>query len=879
MGGHTYLDTRRKPAVTRWGAAVALIVAVLVSIAVLASPQVRLSQASAAELTENIITSASVTKKELNPNDYTTQLNMGFKLPNSIHKGDTSTITLPSDFTFNANLDFDVMSSDGNVVAKAHVDAATGKMTLTYTDYVESHSDITGKITAAIRIKTDKVTDYGKKTINLDVNGKLVPAGEINYGPWGGDNPDEIISKITNADYNTGMLSYTIRVNAKGEDMKQVTVADILRSAGMSYDQSSFKITKGKWAINSATKRWELQNGTDVTASTIVNYTSEGNGGFNINLGDIGTNGYKIEYKVKLNHAPLNNEQFKNRVVLNYNGKTTGYNNTATWESGSGEANGYNYTVKIKKTDESGKALKGAVFSVVRDSSGETVGTITTGEDGAGSLGGLLRDNYTITETTAPDGYDIANPVKVTADDLKNEAKAKEVTVVDKESKTSVKVTKAWDDSDNTDGVRPDSVQVQLRADGKKSGDLVTLNEANHWTYTWTGLKAKNNGQDIKYTVSEVLPANGKYTFKVTGDAASGYTITNTHKVEKTSVSISKVWDDQNDQDGVRPDSVKMQLYADGVASGDPVTLDAANGWKHTWSDLDKNASGKAITYTVKEVSIPEGYTSEIAGDAASGYTVTNKHTPGVTAVSGVKTWDDNDDQDGVRPKSITVNLLADGEVIKTAAVTAANGWKYSFEGLPQFKDGKKITYTVSEQPVDGYKTTIDGTAITNTHETEKTSVSVEKKWKDQDNKDGSRPSSVSVQLYANGVASGSTVTLDAANSWKHTWSNLDKNASGKAITYTVKETGVPQGYTSTVSGDAASGFTITNSHTPVVPPTPPVTPPTVPPAPKKPHKQLARTGVGLWPAAAAGAALLLSGAAFILRRKDRGQRNTAADK
>lgn len=239
----------------------------------------RLSQASAAELTENIITDASVTKKELSPNDYTTQLNMGFKLPNGIHKGDTSTITLSSDFTFNANLDFDVMSSDGHTVAKAHLDAATGKMTLTYTDYVESHSDITGKISAAIRIKTDKVTEYGKKTINLDVNGKLVPAGEINYGPWGGDNPDEIISKTTSADYNTGTLSYTIRVNAKGEDMKQVTVADILRSVGMSYDQSSFKITKGKWAINSATKRWELQNGTDVTASTTVNYTSEGNGG------------------------------------------------------------------------------------------------------------------------------------------------------------------------------------------------------------------------------------------------------------------------------------------------------------------------------------------------------------------------------------------------------------------------------------------------------------------------------------------------------------------------------------------------------------------------------------------------------------------------
>ncbi|WP_394982686.1 LPXTG cell wall anchor domain-containing protein [Scardovia wiggsiae] len=50
-----------------------------------------------------------------------------------------------------------------------------------------------------------------------------------------------------------------------------------------------------------------------------------------------------------------------------------------------------------------------------------------------------------------------------------------------------------------------------------------------------------------------------------------------------------------------------------------------------------------------------------------------------------------------------------------------------------------------------------------------------------------------------------------------------------------------------------------------------------MPPAPKKPH--LARTGTGLWAITAAGAALLLSGAAFILRRKDRGQRNTAADK
>ena len=868
MRNHTSFVMAQKPEWLRW--LTACVAALAILLGGLGINALRLSQASAAELTENIITDASVTKKELNPNDYTTQLNMGFKLPNSIHKGDTSTITLPSDFTFNANLDFDVKSSDEHTVAKAHLDAATGKMTLTYTDYVESHSDITGKISAAIRIKTDKVTEYGKKTINLDVNGKLVPAGEINYGPWGGDNPDEIISKTTSADYSTGTLSYTIRVNAKGEDMKQVTVADILRSAGMSYDQSSFKITKGKWAMNSATKRWELQNGTDVTASTTVNYTSEGNGGFNINLGDIGTNGYKIEYKVKLNHAPLNNEQFKNRAVLSYSGKTADYNNTATWESGSGEANGYNYTVKIKKTDESGKALKGAVFKVVRDSSGETVGTITTGEDGTGSLGGLLRDNYTITEITAPDGYDIADPVKVTADDLKNEAKAKEVTVVDKESKTSVKVTKAWSDSDNQDGKRPSSVKVQLKADGVNSGDPVTLDNSNSWTYTWENLKLKNNGTNIKYTVEE-LAVDG-YTSKVTGDAASGYTVTNTHEVEKTSVSASKVWSDNDDQDGVRPSSVTVQLYADDVASGDPVMLNAANSWKHTWSDLPKNAAGKAITYTVKEVSVPDGYTSAVSGDAASGFTVTNTHKPGVTSVSGTKTWNDGDNQDGIRPKSITVNLLADGVKVQSKVVAAADGWKYSFENLPQSKDGKKITYTVSEETVDGYTSVVDGNNITNTHEVEKTSVSASKVWDDQDNKDHLRPSSVKVQLYANGAPFGAPITLNEANSWKYTWSDLDKNGFGAAIKYEVKEVDVPSGYTSEVAGDAASGFTVTNSHTPVVPPAPP-TPPTPhkpgkPGKPVLPKKSLAKTGAGVWSVVFVGMALLVAGIALELRRR-----------
>ena len=822
--------------------------------------------ASAAVISDNIVTKVSITDSkgneatQLTPDPYS--LNLDFKLPNNkIHAGDTSMVSLPEQLRFSTSSAFDVYSADGKVVAHAVIDSTLKKLVLTYTDYVEKNSDITGKITAAFVVDSAKVHTQTDIPFRIQVGETSIPVngGKIHFTGPRGDHPQERLAKwgwVTDA--NTDAINYWVRINAIGETLKNVVLSDTAATPDMTFDPESFHIRKGRF-IRNERNQWEIKDATDVTSSAKINFNAD-NTQFTISLGDVKGEGFLISYKAKIGHHPVNHEAFRNSasetaVGLNETQKST---NNFIWQSASGEANGYNYSVGVHKTDDNGAPLAGAVFKVVRDRSKEVVGTITTDASGNGRIGNLLRDDYTITEVTAPAGYQLdTTPIKVTADDLNNNAKAVVKNAVNTKL-ISVSGEKKWDDSNDQDGKRPAAITVDLLADGVKIQSK-TVTAADGWKYSFGNLPESKGGKKIAYTVAEE-PVDG-YT-----SAVDGSNITNTHKVEKTSVSVEKKWSDASNQDGVRPSSVSVQLYADGVASGDPVTLDAANGWKHTWSGLDRNAAGKAIAYTVKEVSIPEGYTSETAGDAASGYTITNKHTPGVTAVCGVKAWNDTDDQDGVRPKSITVNLLADGEKIQSKTVTAADGWRYSFEDLPQFKDGKKISYTVSEQPVDGYKTTIDGTAITNTHEIEKTSVSVEKKWKDQDNKDGSRPASVSVQLYANGVASGSPVTLDAANSWKYTWSGLDKNAAGKAITYTVKETSVPHGYTSTISGDMASGFTITNSHTPVVPPTPPVTPPTVPPAPKKPH--LARTGTGLWAITIAGTALLAAGIILALRRK-----------
>ena len=822
--------------------------------------------ASAAVISDNIVTKVSITDykgneaTQLTPDPYS--LNLDFKLPNNkIHAGDTSMVSLPEQLRFSTSSAFDVYSADGKVVAHAVIDSTLKKLVLTYTDYVEKNSDITGKITAAFVVDSAKVPTQTDIPFRIQVGETSIPVngGKIHFTGPRGDHPQERLAKwgwVTDA--NTDAINYWVRINAIGETLKNVVLSDTAATPDMTFDPESFHIRKGRF-IRNERNQWEIKDATDVTSSAKINFNAD-NTQFTISLGDVKGEGFLISYKAKIGHHPVNHEAFRNSasetaVGLNETQKST---NNFIWQSASGEANGYNYSVGVHKQDDNGAALAGAVFKVVRDRSKEVVGTITTDASGNGHIGNLLRDDYTITEVTAPAGYQLdTTPIKVTADDLNNNAKAVVKNAVNTKL-ISVSGEKKWDDSNDQDGKRPAAITVDLLADGVKIQSK-TVTAADGWKYSFGNLPESKGGKKIAYTVAEE-PVDG-YT-----SAVDGSNITNTHKVERTSVSVEKKWSDASNQDGVRPSSVSVQLYANGKASGDPVTLNEANSWKHTWSGLDRNAAGKAIVYTVKEVNVPDGYVSETAGDAASGYTITNKHTPGVTAVCGVKTWDDNDDQDGVRPASITVNLLADGEVIKTAAVTAANGWKYSFEGLPQFKDGKKITYTVSEQPVDGYKTTIDGTAITNTHETEKTSVSVEKHWKDQDNKDGVRPSSIRVQLYADGKASGDPVTLDAANSWKHTWSGLDKNAAGKAITYTVKETSVPHGYTSTISGDMASGFMVTNSHTPVVPPTPPVTPPTVPPAPKKPH--LARTGTGLWAITIAGTALLAAGIILALRRK-----------
>ncbi len=185
--------------------------------------------------------------------------------------------------------------------------------------------------------------------------------------------------------------------------------------------------------------------------------------------------------------------------------------------------------------------------------------------------------------------------------------------------------------------------------------------------------------------------------------------------------------------------------------------------------------------------------------------------------IEGIKAWDDDDDQDGMRPESITIRLLADGTEIECVTVTEADGWAWSFMDLPKYDGTTLIHYVVTEDALDHYSASYDGYNVTNSHSPDMTSLTVVKTWKDAGDQDGVRPDSITVNLLADGKETGQSLELNASDNWIGSFTNLDMYAQGERISYSVEEVGT-DGYTAEVTGNASAGYVITNSHTPQTP-------------------------------------------------------------
>jgi len=325
----------------------------------------------------------------------------------------------------------------------------------------------------------------------------------------------------------------------------------------------------------------------------------------------------------------------------------------------------------------------------------------------ANRFAGVEQVLYTV-EEIAVDGYDSAVS-----------GSAENGYVIVNTEKTHVTVRKEWNDAQDQDGIRPESITVKLLAGGVDTGKTVVLNAENQWTARFDDLVKFLDETLIVYTVEEIVPAG--YEAEVRGNAAEGFVITNTHAPEVTEVSVRKEWNDAQDQDGIRPESITVKLLAGGVDTGKTVVLNAENQWTAKFANLDKFAAGAEIVYTVEEV-VPAGYEAAVRGNAAEGFVITNTHVPETTEVSVRKEWADANNKDGIRPESITVKLLAGGvDTGKTVVLNAENQWTAKFANLDKFAAGAEIVYTVEEVVPAGYEAAVRGNAaegfvITNTH-------------------------------------------------------------------------------------------------------------------------------------------------------------------
>ena len=584
----------------------------------------------------------------------------------------------------------------------------------------------------------------------------------------------------------------------------------------------------------------------DGNVKETVKNDKDGNVKFSaLSFDEVGTFTYKITEKAgTATGITYDTKTITATVTVTDNGKgaleaTVTYDDEKAFENTYTPAGATSVTLGAKKVLE-GKDLEAGKYSFeLKKADGTVVETVTNAADGTVTFSPISYDEsqvgthkYTISEVAGTEtGITYDKTVKevevtvekVSATELKatasKEANDLVFTNTYTPAKTEVPVKKVWKDENNQDGKRPTSVTVKLLADGQDTGKTLELTEANGWAGSFKDLDADKGGTPIQYTVVEVTVPS--YTSEVTGDAASGFTITNSYSPETVDVKATKNWDDANNQDGKRPTKITINLLADGKKVDSKEIQAAADGtWAATFEKLAKYKAGKEIKYTVTEEAVAE-YEATITD-----FTITNKYAPKEIDYKVTKVWNDANNQDGKRPESVTVQLYkkvgnadpvaVEGKKLTLTAKdkTDANTWVASFTNLPQYEAGKEITYSIDEVDVPaGYEASVTGQVVTNTHNPETVVLSGTKVWDDNNNQSGKRADKVKVQIL-NGDKVVQEIEVSEATGWKFESKALPKYGNGTEIKYTVKEVAVKE-YTSTVTTDKDGKYTVTNEYTP----------------------------------------------------------------
>ena len=368
----------------------------------------------------------------------TFRLNAKFALEGkNVKAGDTTEVTIDGPIDIKSQ-DFEINDTiTGKKIADAKVDAKTGKIVLTFTDFAQTKNDVSGSFFFYAGVNKDKFPNDGEVPVKVSVNGNVKFNGKVTSTTVGEGKRYTIIkSGWDNGDHKN--LGFRISVNRTNEAINNAVLSDSITSAGVTYKKDSFKIFKGTWEY--ANGKWTLNNKQDVTANYTVNATDKS---FSIDFGNISVNDhFAVEYEAVANYETVDGEVIKNTATIKGDNKEEYPSNSkVNIQIAGGEGIGYEFSIKVTKVDEQNGPLKGAKFQVVRQATGEVIGEFESDANGEFTVKNILRDKYIIKEISAPEGYDLAADTVVEAGEFKTPEAPVEKTIVDQKTTTTTTTT------------------------------------------------------------------------------------------------------------------------------------------------------------------------------------------------------------------------------------------------------------------------------------------------------------------------------------------------------------------------------------------------------------------------------------------------------
>lgn len=490
------------------------------------------------------------------------QVYLLWNVTSTLHQGDFFNITVPPELDLTTQdthpLTFALRDADENEIAEATItpEAPTssgggGNLKVVFNSAAEGKTNASGNIHFQAKFNENKVQVNQENSIPFLVNGKtdLSPSDtKIKVIPDAVIPPDRVIGKSAKPHggiYNEAR--WQMAINGGKMNLKGVKITDtILTRNGTYFDPddaataaSSMHFYLRKVTYGSNPQVPVTWNDGVVDVRSMVTFDANKHS-FTLDLGDIGTQGYWLEYKTSVLYGDNKQKNFAELTATNVTFANPAVTE-GTWQyntSGGGATENLANRLKIRKIDaETDEPVAGAKFLVKRISDG-TEYTLETQTGGVVVSELIGAGDYKVKEIVPPPGYELdetEHSVHVSA------SEGAVLNTYDMPKKVNITVKKLWKYAGGVvDFPAPvPSIEVDLYNNGVATGGTMTLGETNHFSDVFEEQSVVSGGRPNHYTVKEqgeasgVVSLNGQpYDVQVAGSENSGFVVTNVSRVQ-----------------------------------------------------------------------------------------------------------------------------------------------------------------------------------------------------------------------------------------------------------------------------------------------------------------------------------------------------------